>query len=108
MNYILDLDENSIVRGGLKQLPVDVEELETVEGKDGAQSLLEADEIEYAIISNWKLVLDNEIERPEKPFPIRINRQMNIWSSRTRYMPASYRDKYANLSNRTEYMNSVF
>lgn len=46
LNYILDLDENSIVRGGLKQLPVDVEELETVEGKDGAQSLLEADEIE--------------------------------------------------------------
>ena len=104
LNYILDLDENSIVRGGLKQLPVDVEELETVEGKDGAQSLLEADEIQYAIISNWKLVLDNEIERPEKPFPIRINRQMNIWSSRTRYMPASYRDKYANLSNRTEYL----
>lgn len=104
LNYILDLDENSIVRGGLKQLPVDVEELETVEGKDGAQSLLEADEIEYAIISNWKLVLDNEIEGPEKPFPIRINRQMNIWSSRTRYMLASYRDKYANLSNRTEYL----
>lgn len=104
LNYLIDLDCRSRVRGGLGQLPVGLEELETVEGKDGPQSLVDADSIEYAIISNWQYLLENGHDREEIPFPIRINRQMNIWSRNTRYMPSSFRDKYANLSNRTEYL----
>lgn len=104
LNYLIDLDARSRVRSGIEQLPVDWEELESVEGKDGVQSLEDADSIEYAIISNWQNILENGFEEKEKPFPVRINRQMNIWSSNTRYMPSSFRDKYANLSNRTDYL----
>lgn len=104
LNYLIDLDARSRVRSGIEQLPVDWEELESVEGKDGVQSLEDADSIEYAIISNWQNILENGFEGKEKPFPVRINRQMNIWSSNTRYMPSSFRDKYANLSNRTDYL----
>ena len=104
LNYLIDLDCRSRVRGGLEQLPVGLDELETVEGKNGSQSLVDADSIEYAIISNWQYLLENGHGREEIPFPIRINRQMNIWSRNTRYMPSRFRDKYANLSNRTEYL----
>ena len=104
LNYLIDLDERSRIRGGIEQLPVDWEDLETVEGKDGIQSLLDADSIEYAIISNWQRFLESDYLRKENPFRIRINRQLNIWSCNTRYMPSSFRDKYANLSNRTVYL----
>lgn len=104
LNYLLDLDERSSVRGGLNQLPVDLKELETVEGKNGFQDLVDANAIEYAIISNWEYSLEKNDNSLEKPFPIRINRQLNIWSPRTRYMSSGFQDKYANLSNRTEYL----
>lgn len=104
LNYLIDLDARSRVRSGIGQLPVDWEELELVEGKDGVQSLVDADSIEYAIISNWQSTIEKGFEGKENPFPVRINRQMNIWSANTRYMPSSFRDKYANLSNRTDYL----
>lgn len=104
LNYLIDLDERSRIRGGTEKLPVDWEELETVEGKDGIQNLVDADSIEYAIISNWQRFLESDCLRKETPFRIRINRQLNIWSCNTRYMPSSFRDKYANLSNRTVYL----
>ena len=104
LNYLIDLDARTRVRSGIGQLPVDWEELELVEGKDGVQSLVDADSIEYAIISNWQSTIEKGFEGKENPFPVRINRQMNIWSANTRYMPSSFRDKYANLSNRTDYL----
>lgn len=107
LNYLLDLDPHSYLRGGIAALPVGLEELETVDGDSGVQRLEDVDTIEYAIISNWEYKLERTGDEKYDCFPVRINRQLNIWSSRTRYMPKSFRDKYANLGNRTEYLYSL-
>lgn len=104
LNYLIDLDKHSLIRGGIQQLPVEIEELEMVEGKEGSQRLEDVDSIEFAIISNWESFLDNAESKEKEKVKVRINRQLNIWSPRTRFMPTSYSDKYANLSNRTDYL----
>lgn len=112
LNYILDLDGRSVFNGGLEDLPIGQDELYAVEGNAGAQSLESTNLVEYAIISNWVDKLQNsDIALNDSDgnmdFPVRLNRQLNIWSVRTRFMPSSFRDKYANLSNRTEYLYSL-
>lgn len=145
LNYLLDLDERSSLRGGLVNIPVDLKRLDIVEGKNGIQNLEDVNNVEYSIIENWKhslavetykqicngilppgylIVIDKEkIQEGNSPnnksitvnkkdniidmvfvvngykyyttidsgkeidnenFRIRINRQMNIWSYRTR------------------------
>ena len=92
--YLLDLDPRSDVRGGAGQLPVDCDTLESLEGKNGKRKLEDVNELEYAIIQNWL----NEIgqkgpgkgaagagEDQDICMPVRINRQLNIWSPSTRY-----------------------
>lgn len=98
LNYLFELDETASVRDGIDTLPAGVDEILSVEGKNGKQALELVNELEYAIISNWLY----ELKKGEKEvLPIRLNRQLNIWSAATRYGNASYRDKYKNLSNRT-------
>ena len=165
LNYLLDLDERSSLRGGLVNIPVDLKRLDFVEGKNGIQNLEDVNNVEYSIIENWKhslavetykqicngilppgylIVIDKEkIQEGNSPnnksitvnkkdniidmifvvngykyyttidsgkeidnenFRIRINRQMNIWSYRTMEPPKSYKDIYANLSTRTDYL----
>lgn len=108
LNYLLDMDRRSTFNGETKDLPVSQDELYSVEGNAGTQNLENTNLVEYAIISNWieEMVNENESDG-DTDDPIRLNRQLNIWSVHTRFMPASYRDKYANLSNRTEYLYSL-
>ena len=107
LNYLIDLDDRTYFRGGEDALPIDMDELLTVEGSNGHQALVDTDEIEYAIIENWLQEIRNGEDREANIPHVRINRQLNIWSARTRFMPSSFRDKYANLSNRTEYLYSL-
>ena len=106
------MDRRSTFNGETKDLPVSQDELYSVEGNAGTQNLENTNLVEYAIISNWieklqdKMVTENEPDG-DTDDPIRLNRQLNIWSVHTRFMPASYKDKYANLSNRTEYLYSL-
>lgn len=107
LNYLIDLDERSCFHGGMEKLPTDLNELLTVEGSNGTQDLVDTDEIEYSIIENWLQEIRDETDIDTTIQKVRINRQLNIWSARTRFTPASFRDKYANLSNRTEYLYSL-
>lgn len=112
LNYLLDMDRRSTFNGETKDLPVSQDELYSVEGNAGTQNLENTNLVEYAIISNWIEKLQDKMDTENEPDgdtddPIRLNRQLNIWSVHTRFMPASYKDKYANLSNRTEYLYSL-
>lgn len=99
LNYLFDLDARSILRGGITSIPVNIDELETVIGKNGSRKLEEVNAVEASIIYNWEQKIEcNDIEKEK----IRINRQLNIWSPNTRYMPKSFKDKYSNLQQRTE------
>lgn len=104
LNYLFDLDSRSTLRGGRSSLPVDIEELEIVKGNSGIQRLEDTDEIEYSIIENWLDEMEGDFVDSETECVIRVNRQLNIWSRNTRNMPKSFKDKYANLSNRTKYL----
>ena len=112
LNYLIDMDRRSVFNGSVEELPISEEELYSVEGNAGTQSLENTNLVEYAIISNWIEKIQNEIDvvkeySENSDCQIRLNRQINIWSDRTRFMPSSFRDKYANLSNRTEYLYSL-
>lgn len=107
LNYLIDLDDRSYFQGGVNKLPVELNELLMVEGENGPEALVDKDEIEYAIIDNWLKEIQDEKDKDVFAKHVRINRQLNIWSARTRYLPVSFRDKYANLSNRTEYLYSL-
>lgn len=107
LNYLIDLDDRSYFQGGEENLPIDLNELLSVEGGNGIQELVDTDEIEYSIIENWLQEIRDETDIDTSIQKVRINRQLNIWSARTRFTPASFRDKYANLSNRTEYLYSL-
>lgn len=107
LNYLIDLDDRSYFQGGEENLPIDLNELLSVEGGNGIQDLVDTDEIEYSIIENWLQEIRDETDIDTSIQKVRINRQLNIWSARTRFTPASFRDKYANLSNRTEYLYSL-
>lgn len=104
LNYLFDLDARSSLRGGISSLPVDIDELKTVEGDGGKQWLADTDEIEYSIIMNWLDGIEDDFIAAETDRVVRVNRQLNIWSRNTRNMTKSFRDKYANLSNRTKYL----
>lgn len=112
LNYLIDLDERAAFNGSVEQLPVSEKELYSVEGKDGTRNLEDTNVVEYAIITNWLYEIQDALDE-KKPYdanefyPVRINRQLNIWSGSTRFMPKSYRDKYDNLSNRTEYLYAL-
>ena len=107
LNYLFDLDSRSKLRGGLSALPVDIEELESVEGKNGIQKLENVDETEYSIIRNWLNEMNGDHVDAETERVVRVNRQLNIWSGSTRISPKSFRNKYTNLGNRTEYLYNL-
>lgn len=104
LNYFLELDKDVCFRGTIEQLPVTLEELEKVEGKDGEKNLVDVDEMEYAIIQNWH----GEIVQGKKAeFPVRINRQLHIWSRSTRSRTSSFKDKYKNLRNKMKILQEL-
>ena len=84
LNYLIDLDERSCFHGGMEKLPTDLNELLTVEGSNGTQDLVDTDEIEYSIIENWLQEIRDETDIDTTIQKVRINRQLNIWSARTR------------------------
>ncbi len=107
LNYLLDLDPKSSLQGGMGTLPVDQEVLLTVEGENGLQKLEDVDTTEHAVIENWLCGRETDEEHADGISRVRINRQLNVWSASTRYMTKSYKDKYSNLGNRTEYLYSL-
>lgn len=108
LNYLLDLAPHSCVRGGIEQLPVDRDTLESLDGKSGRRALIDANELEYAIIQNWlnQIAKENpepgntaEIRDSDIGMPVRMNRQLDIWSN---FGSGGSGSKYRrNLSNRT-------
>ena len=108
LNYLFDMDTESMFRGRVEDLPVSEDELCTVEGKSGKQNLVDVNEVEYMIIQNWLKELDSVSGQDSSgEYPVRMNRQLNIWSPYTRISPAtSYKYKYKNLSTKTERMKA--
>lgn len=104
LNYLLELDKNVLLRDGMEALPIDVDEILSVEGENGKQPLELVNELEYAIISNWLSNLKKG--HKEEILPVRMNRQLNLWSAATRYGSMSYRDRYKNLNNRTNVLQA--
>ena len=112
LNYLIDLDPRSVWNHGKHGLPVSEDVLKS----DGSKKLEDTNEVEYAIIDNWMNVLqgDRDVAYDTDTSVlshVRINRQLNIWSSQTRPVPGSDKDddtdKYANLGNRTGYLYAL-
>ncbi len=107
LNYLFDLDPETYLNLGEEALPVKEDELKEVEGEQGRKYLEESNSVENAIVDNWlnSIRMGKDIERDE--YPVRINRQLNIWTLSTRGAVGSYKDKYKNLSNRTRDMEAL-
>lgn len=106
LNYLLDMDSRAALRGGIKKLPVALEELETIAGNTGIKSLKEEDETEYSIISNWFDKLNGRAGKTDD-LPVRINRQLYIWSPATRIFSKNMNNKYSNLKERTDFLYNL-
>lgn len=100
LQYLMDLDVCSYLRDVHSYLKRDnkelIEVIKTLNGEGGKNLLENTNEVEYAIIQNWIKQIEEEPDKDDPEFRVRLSKQLCILTESTRQKASENDDKNFN------------